>query len=241
MCYCSSMADYELFLEGFSKTVSRGPDAARIINTGCGLMGFQRLSIMGLTEEGMQPFSLHHNYLVCNGEIYGFRKLKEQLTEKGYHFASDSDCEVLLPLYKELGTDMFSLLDAEFALILYDAASQSYIAARDPIGIRPLFYGYDKNGDIIFASEAKNLAGLTQHINPFPPGHYYKDGEFICYRDITQVNTYDNRDIDTLCSNIRTKLISAVEKRLHSDAPMDFLLSGGLDSSLVCAIASSVQ
>ena len=81
---------------------------------------------------------------------------------------------------------MFGTLDAEFALVLYDAASGSYIAARDPIGIRPLFYGYDRKGNILFASEAKNLTGLTESICPFPPGHYYKDGKFICYRDITE-------------------------------------------------------
>src|SRR5699024_4430845 len=122
------------------------------------------------------PFSLHKNYLVCNGEIYGFRVLKERLIRKGYHFESDSDCEILLPLYEEFGLQMFSLLDAEFALILYDGASGSYIAARDPIGIRPLFYGYDSRGTILFASEAKNLVGLADKIYPFPPGHYYKDG-----------------------------------------------------------------
>ena len=141
MCYCSEKADYQQFVEGLSQTDTRGPDAAKIIHIGSGLMGFQRLSIMGLTAEGMQPFSLHGNYLICNGEIYGFRPLREKLIQKGYSFSSDSDCEILLPLYEEFGLKMFSLLDAEFALVLYDAAEDSFIAARDPIGIRPLFYG----------------------------------------------------------------------------------------------------
>lgn len=240
MCYCSAKANYEQFLQGLSQTITRGPDASRILNTGNGLLGFQRLSIMGLTDEGMQPFSLHGNYLICNGEIYGFRPLKESLIKKGYTFSSDSDCEILLPLYEEYGLDMFSLLDAEFALVLYDASSQSYIASRDPIGIRPLFYGYDRDGAILFASEAKNLTDLVEEIRPFPPGHYYKDGEFVCYRDITEVKEVHSDDLETLCSKIREKLITGVEKRLDSDAPMGFLLSGGLDSSLVCAIASSL-
>lgn len=240
MCYCSDLADYDRFVEGFSKTTSRGPDSARIIDTGHGLMGFQRLSIMGLTPEGMQPFSLHGNHIVCNGEIYGFRPLKQRLIQKGYHFSSDSDCEILLPLYEEFGTNMFSMLDAEYALVLYDASSQSYIAARDPIGIRPLFYGYDKNGAILFASEAKNLVELTDEVHPFPPGHYYKDGAFVCYRDITDAPRVEEEDIDVICRAIHDKLVAGVEKRLDSDAPLGFLLSGGLDSSLVCAISASL-
>ena len=165
--------------------------------------------------------------------------LSEKTDRKGYTFCSDSDCEILLPLYEELGTEMFGTLDAEFALVLYDAASDSYIAARDPIGIRPLFYGYDRKGNILFASEAKNLTGLTESICPFPPGHYYKDGKFICYRDITETTEIHADSLDVLCRNIREKLMAGVKKRLDSDAPMGFLLSGGLDSSLVCAIAAS--
>ena len=125
MCYCSPKADYSRFLEGLAPTVSRGPDATEIINTGSGLMGFQRLSIMGLTKEGLQPFALHGNYLVCNGEIYGFRPIRERLMQKGYTFLSESDCEILLPLYEEMGTDMFATLDAEYALVLYDASTDS--------------------------------------------------------------------------------------------------------------------
>src|SRR5699024_2532928 len=98
---------------------------------------------------------------VCNGELYGFRKMKKQLEEKGYRFQSGSDCELLLPLWREYGTEMFSLLDAEFALVLYDAPSASFIAARDPIGIRPLYYGCSQSGHILFASEPKALMGLA--------------------------------------------------------------------------------
>lgn len=238
MGYCGSGAAFEGFKEGFGRTVSRGPDDSRIINTGKGLLGFQRLSIMGLAPSGMQPFEMDGSYVVCNGEIYGFEKIKNELEKKGYTFKSGSDCEVLLPLYREYGTKMFDTLDAEFACIIYDGRAGEYIAARDPIGIRPLYYGYDKQGIILFASEAKNLVGLAGKIMPFPPGHYYKGGKFIPYSDISRVGEVCCDDIETACRHIREKLIAGVEKRLVSDAKIGFLLSGGLDSSLVCAIAA---
>ena len=133
---------------------------------------------------------------------------------------------------------MFKMLDAEFALILYDGRTKEYIAARDPIGIRPLYYGYDKKGVIVFASEPKNLVTLCDKIMPFPPGHYYKDGKFVCYCDIAKPETVCHDDLDTVCSKIHDKLVRGVEKRLVADAKVGFLLSGGLDSSLVCAIAA---
>ena len=145
MGYCGPVVDLDKFKEGFQRTISRGPDDSRIVDTGNGLLGFHRLAIMGLTPSGMQPFQLDGSYVVCNGEIYGFEKIKEELSDR-YSFASDSDCEILLPLYKEYGTDMFAMLDAEFACILYDGDTGEYIAARDPIGIRPLYYGYDEKG-----------------------------------------------------------------------------------------------
>ncbi|MCR5781593.1 MAG: asparagine synthase B [Clostridia bacterium] len=238
MGYCGEPFAKESFEKGFERTKSRGPDDSRIIDTGLGLLGFHRLEIMGLHPEGMQPFCLDGNYLVCNGEIYGFAAIRESLRQKGYTFESDSDCEVLLPMYREYGVGMFAMLDAEFACIIYDSVNREYIAARDPIGIRPLYYGYDGNGVILFASEAKNLVGLAVKIMPFPPGHYYKDGRFVCYTDIAKADDICYDDLETACRNIREKLITGVEKRLVADAEVGFLLSGGLDSSLVCAIAA---
>lgn len=237
MGYCGHSAALEKFKKGFARTISRGPDDSRIVDTGDGFLGFHRLAIMGLTPAGMQPFQLGNHYLVCNGEIYGFQKFRRELS-KTYTFESDSDCEILLPLYQEYGTDMFALLDAEFACIIYDGDAGEYIAARDPIGIRPLYYGYDEDGVIVFASEAKNLVGLTDQIMPFPPGHYYRAGKFVCYCDITRVAQVCKDDLDTVCKNIHDKLVAGVEKRLIADAKVGFLLSGGLDSSLVCAIAA---
>ena len=236
--YCHPDWMSDAFTEGFEKTKSRGPDDTRVIDTGKGALGFHRLSIMGLHPEGMQPFRLGEDYVICNGEIYDFYPLREELKKKGYSFESDSDCEVLLPLWHEYGVDMFPLLDAEFACVIYDGKTGSFVAARDPIGIRPLYYGYDDNGAVVLASEPKNLTGLVKKIFPFPPGHYLKDGKFFCYNDIAKVDRVCTDDLETACANIREKLTAGVKKRLVADAKVGFLLSGGLDSSLVCAIAA---
>ena len=259
--FCGTDIRYETVKTALSKTHSRGPDASSVVNTGNGWLGFNRLSIMGLTDAGMQPFlyggkrtlsvtafedqliergpgRFCETILVCNGEIYGFRPLKEELVAKGYSFGSDSDCEILPALYREYGTEMFKMLDAEYALIMYDAKAGSYIAARDPIGIRPLYYGRSAAGSYIFASEPKNLTGLTDKIYPFPPGHYFKDGEFVKYRDMSEVKEVKHDDLDGIAKNIHDLLTEGVRKRLDSDTPVGFLLSGGLDSSLVCGIAA---
>ena len=242
MCYTGTDIKFEKFEEALQRTETRGPDMTRFLHLKSGIMGFQRLSIMDLSHSGMQPFTNNNDAAICNGEIYGFRAIKDNLISKGYKFISNSDCEILLPMYYEYGLDMFSKLDAEFATVIYDSKKDSYIAARDPIGIRPLFYGYSNSGKILFASEAKNLVGLTHKIIPFPPGHYYADGKFTCYCDITALDhDYCDDTLDTICSNIHDKLVTAIEKRMDADAPVGFLLSGGLDSSLVCSIAQKLH
>ncbi|MCR5138037.1 MAG: asparagine synthase B [Oscillospiraceae bacterium] len=238
MGFLSDLYSPKEILPFFNRTKSRGPDDTRIEKAGNGLLCFHRLAIMGLHESGMQPFSLGKNMVVCNGELYGWRGQRKELEEMGYRFASDSDCELLLPLYREYGLGMFGHLDAEFALILYDGDRDCLIAARDPIGIRPLYYGFFSDGSIAFASEAQNLEGLCRQILPFPPGHYFDGEKFVRYADLTTVDRCLPDDLETVCRNIREKLIAGVEKRLDADAPLGFLLSGGLDSSLVCAIAS---
>ena len=177
MCCIMGYAGHDLpketFTEYLLRTTSRGPDDQRVAETEFGLLGFGRLAIMGLTPEGMQPFFRGADCVACNGELYGFRPVKAELEAEGYTFESDSDCEIILPLYYKYGLDMFRHLDAEFAMILYDSRKKLLIAARDPIGIRPLFYGYSESGHIAFASEAKNLVGLCKKIYPFPIGSYY--------------------------------------------------------------------
>ncbi len=258
---CSEDLELTDIKKALLKTASRGPDDSRIVCTGNGWLGFNRLSIMGITESGMQPFVYGHKktytlpelgdtengltppgdseiVLVCNGEIYGFRPWREELIEKGYSFISGSDCEILPALYEIYGTGLFERLDAEFALILYDRRDGSYVAARDPIGIRPLYYGVREDGSYVFASEPKNLTELTDKIMPFPPGHYFKDGKFVRYRDMSEVKEVSGDDLEQIGSSIHDLLIAGVKKRLDSDTPAGFLLSGGLDSSLVCGIAA---
>ena len=235
MCCVMGYTGHDLsaakFKEYLLRTVMRGPDDQRVVEGPFGLMGFGRLAIMGLTPEGMQPFYRGADCVVCNGELYGFRFEKEILKRRGYKFQSDCDCEILLPLYYEYGLDMFRHMDSEFALIMYDSRKDRLIAARDPIGIRPLFYGYSKSShQIAFASEMQNLIGWCDDIRPFPIGSYYCDGRFVRYEDIADVPAPMQDDMDTVLRNIREKLIAGVEKRLDADAPVGFLLSGGLDS-----------
>lgn len=226
--------------KSFEKSNSRGPDGTSYYNANSALLGFKRLAIMGLNEFGMQPFSYDDKVLVCNGEIYGFRDIKIELLKKGYSFKSDSDCEILLPLFKEFGFEMFSKLDAEFALIIYDKKEDKIIAARDPLGIRPLYYGKSKSNDTyIFASEPKILVDLVEDIFPFPPGYYFDGEKFIQYSFITDVESKHTRMRDVE-KNIHSLLVEGVRKRLDSDVPIGFLLSGGLDSSLVCSIATKI-
>ena len=265
LAYCGKGADEQKIREALEKTYSRGPDSRRIVKTKDGWLGFNRLCIMGLTEQGMQPFAYGKKatlvfdnpsggeesvsampegseiLLVCNGEIYGFRGMKNDLIAKGYQFISDSDCEILPALYTEYGTDMFQMLDAEFALVLYDLKNDTYVAARDPIGIRPLYYGMNEEGTYCFASEPKSLTSIADRIFPFPPGHYFKDGKFIKYRDMSEVKDFARDDLKTATEKIHDLLMKGVEKRLDSDTPVGFLLSGGLDSSLVCGISASLS
>ncbi len=237
--YTSAHLSSDYVKNFFNRTISRGPDGSSFEYVGGNSwLGFNRLAIMDPSKSGMQPFRLGGDALVCNGEIYGFRKIKSSLEGK-YSFKSGSDCEVLLPLWKEKGVGMFAGLDAEFALVIYDSKSQSLVAARDPIGIRPLFFGFLPDGGIIFSSEARTLMGLCENISPFPPGCFYMNGEFTRFSDpASQPVIKDN--LDSACVKIRERLIEGVRKRLDSDAPLGFLLSGGLDSSLVCAISARI-
>ncbi len=231
----------ELLEQCFAATVSRGPDCSRLIEFPHGWMGFHRLAIMGLEEEGMQPFERNGDCVVCNGELYGFRPIRARLMEQ-YQFKSGSDCEILLPLYYEYGLEMFKTLDAEFALVLYDHQEDMVIAARDPIGIRPLYYGLLKDDAMAFASEPKNLIGLCEKILPFPPGHYWTEKHgFVRYDDPSEVVQFTMKSEEDICRKLNRLLREGIEKRLDADVPVGFLLSGGLDSSLVCAVAASMR
>ncbi len=234
--YSEKKGIIEDFTRSFDKIKYRGPDMTRIIENDSGIWGFHRLSIMDLSEAGMQPFTLEDGSMsICNGEIYGFRELRKKLD---FDFKSESDCELLLPLWKKYKTDMFSMLDAEYACVIYDGDEKEIIAARDPIGIRPMFYGYTEDNKIMFASEMKAIKDLCIKVEAFPPGYYYYKGEFIQYYDATKYTRFINDDLNVITKEINKRLTDGIVKRLDADAPIGFLLSGGLDSSLVCSIAA---
>lgn len=216
---------------------NRGPDQQQIKIVSDIQFSFHRLAIMDLDDSGMQPFQHQGCTLVANAEIYNYKDIKSQLPE--FPFQGTSDCEVLIPLYQELGLYMFQYLDAEFAIVLYDQDHDMLVASRDPIGIRPLFYGYHQtDGQIVFASEAKAIIDVVEKVIPFPPGFVYHNGTFTQFHQLYEISEYHDQMFHEIIENIQTKLINGVVKRLDSDAPMGFLLSGGLDSSLVCSIAS---
>lgn len=225
----------------FQKLVHRGPDNTKIVHSPADqlFLGFHRLAIMDLSHNGDQPFVDNNgNYLLCNGEIYNYRSLRQKFSS--YNFRSSSDCEIIIPMMKELGIEKTcKLLDAEFVFIWYDSKTKKLLAARDPVGIRPLFYGITNDNETAFASEAKSLVSFCRDVKVFPPGHYYDGEKFIQYRSM--INQVEKCDLtfEEVLEGIRTNLEQAVIKRLQSDAPVGFLLSGGLDSSLVCALAAN--
>jgi len=235
------LPDFELT---FKKLTHRGPDDTEVVKTAKAeaTMCFHRLAIMDPTQKGHQPFfdEATDNIVICNGEIYNYETLKHDY-QASYPFKSHSDCEVLVPMYRELGIGkMCENLDAEFALVVWDATKKKLLAGRDPIGIRPLFYGYTSDHKIMFASEMKVLTPFCKKVEAFPPGHYYDGEKFIQYKDITTVVQYAPKDLEKHLTDIREKLIEGVRKRLVADVPVGFLLSGGLDSSLVCGIAHDI-
>lgn len=234
--------DQVAFEKAFNSIRYRGPDQHKIHKTSLGTtFGFHRLAIMDLSPKGSQPFeSKKGTTLVCNGEIYNFHQLKSDYQKK-YDFISESDCEVILPVFEEYGIAKLStILDGEFAFVI--ESDGKIFASRDPIGIRPLFYGHSKvDGKICFASEAKALLFTCQEIKPFPPGHYYDDGEIKEYFNVHAIKTRSKEELEVVYKGIHDTLVEGVKKRLDSDAPVGFLLSGGLDSSLVCAIAAKLS
>jgi asparagine synthase (glutamine-hydrolysing) len=226
----------------FQKIKYRGPNNTVACDFGeKGWMGFHRLKIIDTSDEGNQPLIHKDLHLVANGEVYNYQSLMEEYRDR-YEFQSESDCEVIIPMFMELGIEETARrLDAEFVCVLYDAHVDKYYAARDPVGIRPMFYGYAHDGKIMFASEMKALSELCGEVKPFPPGYVYDGDKFVCYRDIAEVEEFVDHEIEEVFENLNHLLTQGVLKRLHADVPVGFLCSGGLDSSLVCAIAARVM
>ncbi len=202
------------------------------------VLAHERLGIVD-PEGGAQPLMSESGSLALtvNGEIYNHLDLAAELKQE-HTFATRSDCEVILHLFEELGPDAVGHLDGVFAFVLADGETGQFLAARDPIGVVPLYWGWGNDGSVWFASEMKALAGVCQRFEPFPPGHLFAGGKLRRYYDPSWRHT-DEAPTDTLpLPEVRQALEQAVVKRMMSDVPYGVLLSGGLDSSLVASIVS---
>ena len=217
----------------------RGPDWSGIYTGGTAILCHERLSIVD-PESGRQPLFApdKKQVLAVNGEIYNHQDIRKRFEGK-YQFQTGSDCEVILALYREKGIDFLDDLSGIFAFALYDAERNEFLIARDPIGVIPLYIGYDSDGKVYVASELKALEGQCERYEPFLPGHYYWSRE-------PGMKRYYKRDwfsYDAVKDNtastraIHDALEDAVRRQLMSDVPYGVLLSGGLDSSVISAVA----
>ena len=217
----------------------RGPDWSGIYSNNKVIMAHERLAIVDPTS-GKQPLLSKDKNLVlaANGEIYNHLELRQQF-EDYYQFQTKSDCEVILALYKQKGASFLNELNGIFGLALYDNANDTYLIARDHMGIIPLYMGWDQDGTFYVASELKALEGVCSKIELFPPGHYLdsKVGEIKSWyqRDWMEYDMVKENETDIKL--LRTALEEAVHRQLMSDVPYGVLLSGGLDSSITSAIA----
>jgi len=216
----------------------RGPDWSGIYNNDNAILVHERLSIVD-TEHGAQPLYNEDksNVLAVNGEIYNHKTLASGLGVD-YEFQTASDCEIILPLYKEHGVDFVDKLQGMFAFILYDEINSSYLIARDHIGIIPLYTGYDSDGNFYVASEMKALMPICKTVSEFPPGHILDSrvGELQRYYKRNWQQYAAIKDNTTSKTKIREALEESVKSHLMTDVPYGVLLSGGLDSSLISAI-----
>ena len=217
----------------------RGPDWSGICCGGSAILAHERLSIVD-PESGKQPlFSPDgRQVLAVNGEIYNHQDIRREFAGR-YDFQTGSDCEVILALYREKGIDFLENLSGIFAFALYDEERDGFLIARDPIGVIPLYIGYDNDGTVYVASELKALEGQCDRYEPFLPGHYYWSREPGLKRYyVRDWFRYDAvKDNPASSEDIRQALRAAVKRQLMSDVPYGVLLSGGLDSSVISAIA----
>ncbi|WP_438862581.1 asparagine synthase B [Neptunicella sp.] len=224
-----------------SKTLRhRGPDWSGIWNNNNAILAHERLAIVDVNN-GAQPLTNNNDthILAVNGEIYNHKALRANLTQP-YDFKTESDCEVILPLYQEQGIEFIDSLQGMFAFILYDAEQDAYLVARDHVGIIPLYTGYDEHGNFYVASEMKALVPICKTVQEFPPGHYLwsKTGELKKYYQRDWMDYENVKDNQTSLEDLKAAFEDSVRSHLMSDVPYAVLLSGGLDSSLVSAVAA---
>ncbi len=226
-------------LEMSKKVRHRGPDWSGIYSHKNAILAHERLAIVD-PASGKQPLYSEDKKLIlaANGEIYNHRELRKQFEGK-YNFQTESDCEVILALYKEKGVHFIDEMNGIFGFAIYDVEKDEYFVARDHMGIIPLYMGWDANGTFYVASELKALEGICTKIELFPPGHYLtsKDGQLKrwYHRDWMEYDVV--KENQTSIDEIHDALEAAVHRQLMSDVPYGVLLSGGLDSSVTSAIA----
>jgi len=217
----------------------RGPDWSGIYSNDKAILAHERLSIVDPVS-GKQPLFSEDKKLIlaANGEIYNHRALRKQFEGK-YNFQTESDCEIILALYKEKGVSFIDEMNGIFGFALYDEDKDEYFIARDHMGIIPLYMGWDKNGTFYVASELKALEGVCSEIKLFPPGHYLssKDGKLVKWYNREWTDFDAVKENQTSIDEIHDALEAAVHRQLMSDVPYGVLLSGGLDSSVTSAIA----
>ena len=229
-------------LKKYNEIRSRGPDNTTVkqISTNA-YFCFHRLMINDLSETGNQPMQYENITLMCNGEIYNSDQLKKEFDVE---YKSNSDCEVLIHMYNKYGfKDMLDRIDGVFAILLHDSASNKMWLGRDPFGVRPMFFGNDEN-NIEIASELKSIENSYKS-SQFPPGHFMsiqlpsmKCSEPERYHYIDRDIIFKGMSYDYYAEQVKINFEDAVKKRLMSDRPIGCLLSGGLDSSLVCGIVA---
>ena len=217
----------------------RGPDWSGIYCGGSAILAHERLSIVDPESGGQPLFSPDRKVvLAVNGEIYNHQEIRRQYAGR-YDFQTGSDCEVILALYRDKGIDFLENISGIFAFALYDEEKDAFLIARDPIGVIPLYIGYDSDATVYVASELKALEGQCERYEPFLPGHYYWSKEpgmkRYYHRDWFEYDAVKNNEASV--DAIRDALKDSVRRQLMSDVPYGVLLSGGLDSSVISAIA----
>ena len=217
----------------------RGPDWSGIWCGDNAILAHERLSIVDPASGG-QPLKSKDGQLILsvNGEIYNHQEIRESLNGS-YEFLTHSDCEVILALYRQKGINFLEDLNGIFAFALYDNEKDQYLIARDPIGVIPLYMGWDQFGNFFVASELKSLEGVCNKIQEFLPGHYLfsKDGTLKRWYTRDWMSYDSVKDNTTDLNDLKNALEASVHRQLMSDVPYGVLLSGGLDSSVVSAIA----
>jgi len=223
-----------------AKVRHRGPDWSGIYSDNKAILAHERLSIVDV-EHGAQPLfdKINGNVLSVNGEIYNHMLLRKEL-KKEHLWQTKSDCEVILYLYDEYGPEFLNKVNGMFAFILYDKKKEDYFIARDHIGIEPLYVGWDDNGTFYVASEMKALVDYCTKIEEFSPGHYLTgSGKFVRWYNPAWADTIPKKKLSL--PKLRQALEKSVKKHMMSDVPYGVLISGGLDSSLIAAIASKFR